>query len=42
MSGTPLNQTAFDQLFFAAHTLNAWQDKPISDELLHRLGCSGG
>ncbi|NNM80281.1 MAG: malonic semialdehyde reductase [Gallionella sp.] len=37
MSGTPLNQTAFDQLFFAAHTLNAWQDKPVSDELLHRL-----
>ena len=37
MSGTPLNQTTFDQLYFAAHTLNAWQDKPVSDELLHRL-----
>ena len=37
MSGTPLNQTVFDQLFFAAHTLNAWQEKPVSDELLHRL-----
>lgn len=37
MSGTPLNQAAFDQLFLAAHTLNAWQDKPVADELLHRL-----
>ena len=37
MSNTPLSQTAFDQLFFAAHTLNAWQDKPVADELLHRL-----
>ena len=37
MSGTPLNQSAFDQLFFAAHTLNAWQDKPVSDELLDHL-----
>lgn len=37
MSSTPLNQAAFDQLFFGAHTLNAWQDKPVADELLHRL-----
>ncbi|BCK87929.1 putative malonic semialdehyde reductase RutE [Sideroxyarcus emersonii] len=37
MSGTPLNQAAFDQLFLDAHTHNAWQDKPVADELLHRL-----
>jgi len=37
MPNTPLNQTAFDQLFFMAHTLNAWQDRAVPDELLHRL-----
>lgn len=37
MSSTPLSQAAFDQLLFEAHTLNAWQDKPVTDELLHRL-----
>jgi 3-hydroxypropanoate dehydrogenase len=37
MYGTPLIQTDFDQLFFDAHTHNAWQDKPIADELLRRL-----
>lgn len=37
MPNTPLSQTAFDQLFLEAHTLNAWQDKPVADELLHRL-----
>ena len=37
MSSTPLAQAAFDQIFFDAHTNNAWQDKPVSDELLHRL-----
>ena len=37
MSGTPMAQAAFDQLFFQAHTNNAWQDKPVADELLHRL-----
>jgi 3-hydroxypropanoate dehydrogenase len=37
MSGTPLTQVAFDQLFLQAHTHNAWQDKPVADELLHRL-----
>lgn len=37
MSHTSLNQAALDQLFFDAHTLNAWQDKPVADELLHRL-----
>lgn len=37
MSGTPLAQAAFDQLFLDAHPHNAWQDKPVADELLHRL-----
>jgi 3-hydroxypropanoate dehydrogenase len=37
MSNTPLNQTTFDQLFLEAHTSNAWQDKPVADELLQRL-----
>ncbi|TAJ82648.1 MAG: malonic semialdehyde reductase [Gallionellaceae bacterium] len=37
MPNTPLPQAAFDQMFLEAHTLNAWQDKPVSDELLHRL-----
>ena len=37
MPGTPLTQSAFDQLFFEAHTHNAWQDKPVTDDLLHRL-----
>jgi 3-hydroxypropanoate dehydrogenase len=37
MTNTSLPQTAFDQLFLEAHTLNAWQDKPVSDELLYRL-----
>jgi 3-hydroxypropanoate dehydrogenase len=37
MSGTPLIPAAFDQLFLEAHTHNAWQDKPVSDELLHSL-----
>jgi len=37
MSGTPLTQDAFDQLFLQAHTHNAWQNKPVADELLHHL-----
>lgn len=37
MSGTLLTPAAFDQLFFDAHTNNAWQDKPVADELLQRL-----
>lgn len=37
MSSTPLAQPTFDQLFLEAHTHNAWQDKPVADELLHRL-----
>jgi len=34
---TPLDQTALNQLFFDAHTNNAWQDRPVPDELLHQL-----
>jgi 3-hydroxypropanoate dehydrogenase len=37
MSRTPLTQSALDQLFLDAHTHNAWEDKPVADELLHRL-----
>ncbi len=37
MSGSPITQAALDQLFLEAHTNNAWQDKPVADELLHRL-----
>jgi 3-hydroxypropanoate dehydrogenase len=37
MSNTPISQAAFDQLFLEAHTNNAWQDRAVSDELLHRL-----
>lgn len=34
---SPLNQAALDQLFLTAHTHNAWQSRPVPDELLHRL-----
>jgi 3-hydroxypropanoate dehydrogenase len=37
MTHTALNQAALDQLFFAAHSLNAWQEKSVSDELLQKL-----
>ncbi len=37
MSHSPLPQAAIDQLFLEAHTFNAWQDKPVADELLQRL-----
>ena len=37
MSGSSIAQAALDQLFFEAHTNNAWQDKPVADELLQRL-----
>ena len=37
MSHQPLPQAALDQLFLQAHTLNAWQEKPVADELLQRL-----
>lgn len=33
----PLSQQALDTLFFEARTYNAWQDKDVSDELLHKL-----
>ncbi len=32
-----LDQTALDQLFLEAHTHNAWQGRPVPDELLRRL-----
>ncbi len=34
---TPLDQAALNQLFLDAHTNNAWQDRSVPDELLHRL-----
>jgi len=37
MSHQPVSQAALDQLFLEAHTLNAWQDQPVADELLQRL-----
>ena len=37
MSRTPLDQAALEQLFFDAHTHNAWQDKQVPEELLRRL-----
>lgn len=37
MSHSSLPQAAIDQLFLEAHTCNAWQDKPVADELLQRL-----
>ena len=33
----PLPDTALDQLFTAARTRNAWTDRPVSDDLLHKL-----
>ena len=32
-----LDQAALNQLFLDAHTHNAWQGRPVHDELLHRL-----
>lgn len=32
-----LNQTAFDTLFYTAHTHNGWQDRPVEDGLLQKL-----
>lgn len=37
MSQTPLDQASLNQLFFDAHTHNAWQSKVVPEELLHRL-----
>ncbi len=34
---SPLDQSALDQLFLDAHTHNAWQSRPVPDELLLRL-----
>lgn len=34
---TALSNTALDQLFGNARTHNFWQDRPVSDELLHTL-----
>jgi len=32
-----LDRKALNQLFFDARTHNEWQDRPVSDELLHQL-----
>ena len=32
-----LDQSALNQLFLNAHTHNAWQKRPVPDELLHQL-----
>ena len=37
MPHTPLDPAALNQLFLEARTFNAWQDRPVPDELLHRL-----
>ena len=34
---SPLGAHALDQLFFNARTHNAWQQRPVDDELLHKL-----
>ncbi|NVK22446.1 MAG: malonic semialdehyde reductase [Kangiellaceae bacterium] len=33
----PLSQDALDALFYQARTYNAWEDREVSDELLHQL-----
>lgn len=33
----PLDRHALDQLFLTARTFRRWQDRPVADELLHRL-----
>ncbi len=33
----PLSDAALDQLFNEARTINVWRDKPVSDDMLHRL-----
>ncbi|ADL56064.1 malonic semialdehyde reductase [Gallionella capsiferriformans] len=37
MSQTSLDQASLNQLFFDAHTHNAWQSKVVPEALLHRL-----
>ncbi len=34
---SPLDQNALDQLFLTARSHNAWQNRPVPDELLQRL-----
>ena len=34
---SPLNDKALDQLFREARTYNGWLDKPVGDDVLHRL-----
>ncbi len=34
---SPLDQNALDQLFLTARSHNAWQSRPVPDELLQRL-----
>lgn len=33
----PISAAAFDQIFISARSHNTWLDKPVTDELLHRL-----
>lgn len=35
--GTPLSQDALNTIFLEARTYNAWQEKPVSTELLHEI-----
>jgi 3-hydroxypropanoate dehydrogenase len=37
MSSQALSEPALDQLFREARSYNAWQDREVSDELLHQL-----
>ena len=34
---TPLSDAALDQLFVKARSRNGWTDKPVSEDLIHRL-----
>lgn len=37
MTSAPLSDQALDQLFREARSYNSWQDREVSDELLHQL-----
>ena len=37
MGGNVITDQAFDVIFRAARTANAWQDKPVSDDLLKKI-----
>jgi 3-hydroxypropanoate dehydrogenase len=37
MSASALTEQAFDILFRKAHTANGWVDKPVSDDILHKI-----